>query len=47
MPRKNLPPLEIGQAYLAADFEKFEYFVGADNRINSHSSPSSVKWDHN
>jgi hypothetical protein len=22
---KNLPPLEVGQAYVAADFEEFEY----------------------
>jgi hypothetical protein len=25
MPRKNLPPLGVAQAYLAADFERFEY----------------------
>jgi hypothetical protein len=25
MPARNLPPLEIGKAYQAADFEKFEY----------------------
>ena len=25
MPRKNLPPLEVGTAYVAADFERFEY----------------------
>ena len=24
--RKNLPPLAIGTAYVAADFERFEYF---------------------
>ena len=29
MSQKNLPPLEVGQAYLAADFEKFEYFGAA------------------
>lgn len=26
MSRKNLPPLEVGQAYVAADFERFEYW---------------------
>ncbi|MCG8356990.1 MAG: hypothetical protein MI920_15600 [Kiloniellales bacterium] len=26
MTAKNLPPLEVGQAYYAADFERFEYF---------------------
>jgi hypothetical protein len=26
MSRKPLPPLEVGQAYVAADFERFEYF---------------------
>ena len=26
MPPKNLPPLEVGTAYVAADFESFEYF---------------------
>lgn len=25
-PRKSLPPLEVGTAYLAQDFESFEYF---------------------
>jgi hypothetical protein len=25
-PRKNLPPLEVGTAYVAADFESFGYF---------------------
>lgn len=25
MPMKNLPPLEIGQAYRATDFANFEY----------------------
>ena len=25
MPRRNLPPLEVGQVYVAADFERFEY----------------------
>lgn len=25
MPRRNLPPLEVGKAYVAADFESFEY----------------------
>ena len=25
MSRKPLPPLEVGQAYVAADFETFEY----------------------
>ena len=25
MPMKNLPPLEVGQPYLAQDFEYFEY----------------------
>ena len=29
MPRKNLPPLEVGQEYVAADFERFEYFGAA------------------
>ncbi len=24
-PRRNLPPLEVGTAYTAADFESFEY----------------------
>jgi hypothetical protein len=24
--RKNLPPLEVGKAYTALDFESFEYF---------------------
>jgi hypothetical protein len=23
--RRNLPPLEVGRAYIAADFESFEY----------------------
>ena len=27
--KKNLPPLEVGQAYEAADFESFEYFGAA------------------
>ena len=26
MSAKNLPPLEVGQAYEATDFESFEYF---------------------
>jgi hypothetical protein len=26
MPRRNLPPLEVGTAYLATDFEMFEYW---------------------
>jgi hypothetical protein len=26
MSRKNLPPLEVGTAYVAADFERFEYW---------------------
>lgn len=26
MSQRNLPPLEVGQAYTAADFERFEYF---------------------
>ena len=26
MPTRNLPPLEVGQAYQATDFERFEYF---------------------
>jgi hypothetical protein len=26
MSRKPLPPLEVGQAYVAADFVRFEYF---------------------
>lgn len=26
MPRRNLPPLEVGKAYEAVDFERFEYF---------------------
>ena len=26
MPGRTLPPLEVGQAYHAADFERFEYF---------------------
>ncbi len=26
MSRKNLPPLEVGTAYVPADFESFEYF---------------------
>ena len=26
MPRRNLPPLEVGTAYEAADFQRFEYF---------------------
>lgn len=25
MSRRNLPPLEVGTAYLATDFERFEY----------------------
>ena len=25
-PRKPLPPLEVGSKYLAADFERYEYF---------------------
>ncbi len=25
MPRRNLPPLEVGTAYVATDFEMFEY----------------------
>ena len=25
MTKRNLPPLEVGQAYVAADFESFEY----------------------
>ena len=25
MSRKHLPPLEVGTAYVAADFERFEY----------------------
>ena len=25
MSSKNLPPLEVGQAYVAADFQRFEY----------------------
>ena len=29
MSSKNLPPLEVGQAYVAADFENFEYVGSA------------------
>jgi hypothetical protein len=29
MSTRNLPPLEVGQAYKAADFESFEYFGAA------------------
>ena len=29
MTRRTLPPLEVGQAYEARDFEKFEYFRDA------------------
>ena len=29
MSRKNLPLLEVGLAYVAADFERFEYFGSA------------------
>lgn len=28
-PRKALPPLEVGRAYLAADFDHFEYVGSA------------------
>jgi hypothetical protein len=28
-PRRNLPPLEVGTAYAATDFERFEYFGSA------------------
>jgi len=47
MSTKNLPPLEVGKAYVAADFEHFEYFWGGATRIRSHSSPSPEEWDHN
>ena len=29
MPPRNLPPLEVGQAYTATDFESFEYLGSA------------------
>jgi len=29
MQSKNLPPLAVGQAYTAQDFERFEYFGSA------------------
>ena len=28
MSRRNLPPLEVGKAYVATDFESFEYWYG-------------------
>jgi hypothetical protein len=45
-PRRNLPPLEVGTAYIAQDFEYFEYFgsklTGSEAILRLHLKNSTT-----